>query len=76
MHPSGLKTLAYKNLTEEGPVHPIIGFLEVQFQEDSPKLPGLGFLDVLLEGENALMDVSPFDKSGLGATNGLVRNRG
>jgi hypothetical protein len=76
VHPSGLKTLAYKNLTEEGPIHPIIGFLEVQFEEDSPKLPGLGFMDDFLEGENALVNVSPFDKGGLGTTNGHVRNRG
>jgi hypothetical protein len=75
MDPRGLKALAQKNLTEEGPVHPIIGFLKVQLQENSPKFPGLGFVDDLLEGEDPLMDMATLDERRLRPTNSPMGNR-
>jgi hypothetical protein len=75
VHPPRVKAFSKKDLAQETLVHPIIGLLEVQLQENSPEFLRINLMDNLLERQDSLVDVSALYERSLVSTNSPMSYR-
>ena len=53
-YPVGVKATFQQHFPKEGPVHSIIGFMEIDLEEDRTEVFALNLMDNLMEGKNPI----------------------
>ena len=59
----GVKATFQQHFPKEGPVHSIIGFMEIDLEEDRTEVFALNLMDNLMEGKNPSKIYLPFVKA-------------